>query len=63
VPFGGGQRVCIGSSFAQLEASLLLASIVQRFRLRLAAPERPVVPQPVVTLRPRDPVSVRLERR
>ena len=51
VPFGGGQRVCIGSGFAQLEATLLLATIAQRFRLELADPSRKVEPWPVVTLR------------
>jgi cytochrome P450 len=60
VPFGGGQRVCIGSSFALLEASLVLATIVQRFRLVLAEPERPVELLPVVTLRPRGAVPMRL---
>jgi cytochrome P450 len=36
-PFGGGPRVCIGAGFALMEASLLLASIAQRFRLRLVS--------------------------
>jgi cytochrome P450 len=63
VPFGGGQRVCIGSSFAQLESTLLLAQIAQRFRLALAEPARPVEPLPVVTLRPREAVPMRLARR
>jgi cytochrome P450 len=59
VPFGGGQRVCIGSSFAQLEATLLLASITQRFSLALAPTEH-VEPWPVVTLRTRADVPMRL---
>jgi cytochrome P450 len=63
VPFGGGQRVCIGSSFAQLEASLLLATIAQRFRVSLAEPDRRVEPLPVVTLRPSQPVRVTLTPR
>jgi cytochrome P450 len=62
-PFGGGQRVCIGSSFAQLEATLLLATIAQRFRLVLVDPAQPVEPLPVVTLRPRQVPLVRLEAR
>ena len=61
LPFGGGQRVCIGSSFAQLEAILVLTSIAQRFRLRLVDPTRPVEPWPVVTLRTREDVPMRLE--
>jgi cytochrome P450 len=63
VPFGGGQRVCIGSSFAQMEAALVLATIAQRFRWSLAQPEQPVLPQPVVTLRPREPVPMILSAR
>jgi cytochrome P450 len=63
LPFGGGQRVCIGSSFARLEATLVLASVAQRFELELADPSRPVEPWPVVTLRTRDDVPMRLHSR
>jgi cytochrome P450 len=61
-PFGGGPRVCIGNSFAMLEAVLLLTTIVQRVRLRLVD-ERPLRLQPSVTLRPKDGVRVRVEAR
>ena len=63
VPFGAGQRVCIGSGFAQLEAVLLLATIAQRFRLELADPAQPIEPLPVVTLRARQPVRMKLSAR
>jgi cytochrome P450 len=63
LPFGAGQRVCIGSSFAQIEATLILSSLAQRFSLRLADPSRPVEPWPVVTLRTRGDVPMRLARR
>ena len=36
-PFGGGPRLCIGQSFARMEAALLLATIVQNFRLEPVA--------------------------
>jgi cytochrome P450 len=52
LPFGGGPRVCIGAAFALMEARLLIASILQRFRFELA-PKPPVEPLPVITLRPR----------
>jgi cytochrome P450 len=51
-PFGGGSRVCIGESFAWTELILVLATLAQRWRLELV-PGHPVVPKPVVTLRPR----------
>lgn len=51
-PFGGGPRMCIGMPFAQMEARLLLATIVQRFH-PLLVQGFPVVPQPMITLRPK----------
>jgi cytochrome P450 len=51
-PFGGGPRQCIGSSFALLEAPLVLATILQRFRFELA-PGWKVEPEPLITLRPK----------
>jgi cytochrome P450 len=51
-PFGGGPRQCIGSSFAMMEATLLLATIAQTFRLR-SVPGHPVVLVPSFTLRPK----------
>jgi len=50
-PFGGGPRQCIGNSFAQMEAVLLVAAIAQRFRLSLVPGQR-ITPTPYVTLRP-----------
>jgi cytochrome P450 len=63
MPFGGGQRTCLGSGFAQLEITLLLAAIGQRFRIELAEPARPVEPVPVLTLQPRGGVPVMLSAR
>jgi cytochrome P450 len=52
LPFGGGRRICIGAAFAMTEATILLATIAQRYRLRLAS-GHPVEPQGLITLRPR----------
>ncbi len=51
-PFGAGSRVCIGEQFALMEATLALATLAQRWRLRLVPGHR-VVPQARITLRPR----------
>lgn len=61
-PFGGGPRQCIGNAFAVMEATLILATIAQNFRLRLI-PNHPVVPLASITLRPRYGVRVILESR
>jgi cytochrome P450 len=60
--FGGGTRKCIGVGFAMLESVLVVAELARRFRLRLD-PGRPVVPQARVSLRPRDGLLMRPERR
>jgi cytochrome P450 len=68
-PFGGGPRVCIGNTFAMFEATLILAMIAQRFELALVSPNRtggtaqnpyPMTLHPAVTLRPGEPICVRL---
>ena len=61
-PFGGGPRVCIGENFARMEAVLLLASIAQRYRLRLPEGET-VTAEPSITLRPRGGLKMVLEAR
>ncbi|MEM8858324.1 MAG: cytochrome P450, partial [Chloroflexota bacterium] len=35
IPFGAGNRVCIGNSFAMMEAQLILATFAQRFKFEL----------------------------
>jgi cytochrome P450 len=51
-PFGAGSRQCIGEAFAWMESTQLLATIAQRWRLRLVPGQRLEV-QPKITLRPK----------
>jgi cytochrome P450 len=58
-PFGGGPRVCIGNRFAMMEAKLVLAGALQRFRFE-PTPRTEITLFPSVTLRPRHGVKLRL---
>jgi len=59
-PFGGGPRLCIGNSFAMVEATLVLATIARRVHLQVSSPV-PLALLPSITLRPRDGLSARVE--
>ncbi len=61
-PFGGGPRLCIGQSFAMVEAAIVLGTLAARFRLELL-PGRDVRPLPLITLRPNGPLPMRVFRR
>ena len=61
-PFGAGTRVCIGEQFAWMEGILCLASIARQWRFRLDLAQV-VEPQPIVTLRSKYGMRMRLERR
>jgi cytochrome P450 len=59
-PFGGGPRVCMGQRFALMEAQLIVAMLLPRYRVD-PAPGHVVEPEPMITLRPRGglPVTIR----
>jgi cytochrome P450 len=61
-PFGGGPRLCIGLSFAMMEAKLVLAVLAQRFRLERVS-EGEVELLPSITLRPKHGMPMRLRAR
>jgi cytochrome P450 len=61
-PFGAGVRQCIGESFAWMEGVLILATLAQKWKLRLI-PGHPVEPQPLITLRPKYGMVMQVEPR
>ncbi|MEP7356477.1 MAG: cytochrome P450 [Anaerolineales bacterium] len=62
LPFSYGPRVCIGNTFASMEAVLVLATMAQRYRLRLVN-DGPVTAQAALTLRPSENLMMTVERR
>lgn len=61
-PFGAGFRQCVGESFAWMEGALVLATIAQRWRFRLASGQK-IEPQALITLRPKYGMVMDLEKR
>src|SRR5271170_6410582 len=61
-PFGGGNRQCIGEAFAWMEGVLLLATLAQRWKLRLI-PGQTIGLAPKITLRPDGPIRMAPEPR
>jgi cytochrome P450 len=61
-PFGAGARQCIGESFAWMEGVLILATLAQKWKLKLV-PGHPVEPQPLITLRPKYGMRMQVEPR
>jgi cytochrome P450 len=61
-PFGGGGRQCIGESFAWMEATLALVTLVQRWRVELVQDQK-IELQPKITLRPKNGIRVRMFER
>ena len=52
MPFGGGPRICIGASFAMIEATAILATLIRAFRFHPVPGHKPK-PVARVTLRPK----------
>jgi cytochrome P450 len=62
LPFGAGPRQCIGNNFALLEAQLIIATLTQQVRLT-SVPGKVVKINPVITLRTKDGIWMKVERR
>lgn len=62
LPFGAGPRQCIGMGMALMEAAIVLATLRQRYRLELLPGQRLKL-APSITLRPAEPLRMKLRRR
>jgi cytochrome P450 len=61
-PFGGGQRICVGSTFALVEATIILAAVGQHYRFTVD-PDAVIDIKPQITLLPANGIPATLECR
>lgn len=62
LPFGAGQRACIGQMFAMFEAQLILATLWPRLHFAYTG-RRPARPKTAVTLAPKGGMPMRVQPR
>lgn len=62
IPFGLGPRVCIGREFSLMEARIVAAALLKRFRF-FPLTKSPPVPDPAITLRVRGGLRLKIEPR
>ena len=62
IPFGAGAHICPGMHLALLEGHLILAALTQRLTFEFVG-TGPLEPQPLLTLRPKGEVLMRVRIR
>lgn len=62
-PFGAGPHICIGKSFAMMEISLVIATILQQYEAELSPDQREISFDARVSLRAKDDIPVTLRQR
>ena len=62
-PFGGGPRVCIGMRMAEMEANLILATIVKNYKIELSKPNQVVNAEARFTVHPEGGMNLRVTKR
>lgn len=63
IPFGGGPRICIGNNFALLEMQVLLTLMVRDFNFERVSSQQEVIPDPMITLRPKENLLLKVVRK
>lgn len=61
-PFGMGPRACAAGRFSIMKLSLAAATILQRFHLELEPGQEAIEPVPLVTVRPKSAIRIRVRR-
>jgi cytochrome P450 len=62
MPFGGGKRICVGNQFALMEGQIILETIGRQVEMEPVS-KREIGVKPLLTLRPKGGVAVKVRRR
>lgn len=63
IPYGAGQRVCMGEKLANLELAMIFIKVVGRFKCELRSPDFRMKMNPQVSLRPKEELYLKLVER